>query len=119
VAILDWDRVGTRPLAEEVVRTAQVQFATSDGQWDLDRATAFVAGYRSVVALADEDLRDAVERLWWKRLTDYWPLQWHYDRGDFGCDELWESGEARLAWWCMHRDLVAQRLTGAAASIQG
>jgi homoserine kinase type II len=118
-AVLDWDRVAMRPLAEEVVRTAQVQFAACDGRWDLDRAATFVAGYRGVVDLTDEELGDAVERLWWKRLTDFWPLQWHYDKGDFGCDELWESGEALLAWWCEHSDLVKQRLVGAAAPIRG
>lgn len=111
-AVLDWDRVAVRPLAEEVVRTAQVQFTTRDGRWDLARTAAFVAGYRRVVELADEDLRDAARRLWWKRMTDFWPLQWHYDKGDSGCDALWRPGEALLGWWSERRDQVAQALTG-------
>jgi len=97
--VLDWDRVAVRPLAEEVVRTAQVQFATGDGRLDLERVATFTAGYRGVVELADEDLRDASVRLWWKRMTDFWPLQWHYDKADLGCDELWVSGERLLGWW--------------------
>lgn len=101
-AVLDWDRIGVRPYAEEVARTAQVQFG-QDGRLDVDRVAAFVAGYRSVIGLGERDLADAVERLWWKRLTDYWVLEWHYDRGDHGCDDLWVSGEALLEWWTDHR----------------
>jgi Ser/Thr protein kinase RdoA (MazF antagonist) len=115
-AVLDWDRVAVRPLAEEVVRTAQVQFATKDGRLDLERVAAFTAGYRGVVDLADEALRDAAVRLWWKRMTDFWPLQWHYDKADHGCDDLWTSGEALLAWWSGHRDLVQDAFTGRAPS---
>lgn len=70
-AILDWDRLGVRPYGEEVARTAQVQFG-GDGVFDLDRVAAFTAGYRSVIDLPEADLADAVTRLWWKRLTDYW-----------------------------------------------
>jgi Ser/Thr protein kinase RdoA (MazF antagonist) len=115
-AVLDWDRVAVRPLAEEVVRTAQVQFATEDGHLDLTRVSAFTAGYRRVVDLADEDLRDAVTRLWWKRMTDFWPLQWHYDKADSGCDALWVAGERLLGWWSAHRDLVEAAFTTGARS---
>ncbi|WP_218034762.1 phosphotransferase [Acrocarpospora corrugata] len=106
VAVLDWDRLGVRAYGEEVVRTAQVQFTTDDGRLDLERVVTFAAGYRSQVRIADEDLVDAVERLWWKRLTDFWQLQWHYDKGDHGPDRLWESGERLLHWWTARRDLV-------------
>ncbi|MBA0054336.1 hypothetical protein E0L36_26835 [Streptomyces sp. AJS327] len=105
-AVLDWDRLGIRPYAEEVVRTAQVQFGTANGYLDLDLVAAFVTGYRSQRDLADEDLADAVERLWWKRLTDYWQLQFHYDKNDFGADALWESGERLIQWWTEERDTV-------------
>ncbi|WP_218041374.1 phosphotransferase [Acrocarpospora macrocephala] len=111
VAVLDWDRLGVRPYGEEVVRTAQVQFTTDHGRLDLERVAAFTAGYRSQVAIADEDLVDAVERLWWKRLTDFWQLQWHYDKGDHGPDRLWESGERLLQWWTAHRDVVRAAFT--------
>jgi Ser/Thr protein kinase RdoA (MazF antagonist) len=105
-AVLDWDRLAARPYGEEVVRTAQVQFTTDDGRLDLERVAAFTAGYRGVVTLGDEDLADAVDRLWWKRMTDFWQLQWHYDKNDHGPDHLWMSGERLLHWWSAHRSQV-------------
>ncbi|MFG1665077.1 phosphotransferase [Streptomyces sp. Y7] len=56
-AVLDWDRVGVRPYAEEVVRTAQVPFGVN-GEFDLARVSAFVGGYRSVVPLESSALLD-------------------------------------------------------------
>ncbi|WP_405626835.1 phosphotransferase [Streptomyces sp. NBC_01396] len=104
-AVLDWDRVGVRPYAEEVVRTAQVQFGV-DGVFDLARVSAFVGGYRSVMPLEDTALADGVRRLWWKRMTDFWQLEFHYDRGDFSCDELFTADEALLHWWSDRLDQV-------------
>lgn len=104
-AILDWDRVGVRPYAEEVVRTAQVQFGV-DGVFDLPRVSAFVRGYRSVVPLETSALLDGVRRLWWKRMTDFWQLEFHYDRGDFSFDELFTADEALLHWWTERLDQV-------------
>jgi homoserine kinase type II len=98
-AVLDWDRIAVRPLGEEVARTAQVQFGGEIGYLDLERVAAFTAGYRSVRPLPRADLADAVERLWWKRMTDYWVFEFHYDRDDHGPDGLMEPGEALLAWW--------------------
>ncbi|WP_055529573.1 phosphotransferase [Streptomyces graminilatus] len=98
IAVLDWDRVGVRPYAEEVVRTAQVQFGV-DGVLDLAHVSAFVRGYRSVVPLEVEALADGVRRLWWKRMTDYWQLEFHYDRGDHSFQELFIADEALLHWW--------------------
>ncbi len=109
--ILDWDRLAVRPYGEEVVRTAQVQFTTGDGRLNLDLVAAFTTGYRSVVPLDDGDLADAVRRLWWKRASDFWQMQWHYDKGDHGPDELWVSGERLLHWWTGHRDQVAAAFT--------
>jgi homoserine kinase type II len=104
-AVLDWDRIAVRPLGEEVARTAQVQFG-EHGYFDLERVAAFTAGYRSVRPLPRADLADAVERLWWKRMTDYWVFEFHYDRDDHGPDLLMEPGEALLAWWTGHREEV-------------
>ncbi|WP_329356715.1 phosphotransferase [Streptomyces anulatus] len=104
-AILDWDRVGVRPYAEEVARTAQVQFGV-DGVFDLDRVSAFVGGYRSVVPLEASALLDGVRRLWWKRMTDFWQLEFHYDRADFSFDELFTADEALLHWWTERLDQV-------------
>ncbi|MEZ0073592.1 phosphotransferase [Planotetraspora sp. GP83] len=111
-AILDWDRLAPRPLAEEVTRTGQVQFTTSDGRMDLRLVAAFTTGYRHVMPLADEDLADAVTRLWWKRATDLWQLQWHYDKNDTGPDRLWQVGERLLHWWTGHRNQVTAAFTG-------
>ncbi|MEE1842848.1 phosphotransferase [Streptomyces sp. NPDC094045] len=113
VAVLDWDRLGVRPYAEEVVRTAQVQFGV-EGVFDLERVTAFVAGYRSVIPLEPAALLDAARRLWWKRMTDFWQLEFHYDRGDHSCDELFIADEALLHWWTERLDAVERAFTGSA-----
>ncbi|QJS10898.1 phosphotransferase [Streptomyces argyrophyllae] len=104
-AILDWDRIAVRPYAEEVVRTAQVQFGVG-GVFDLARVSAFVEGYRSVVPLEPSALVDGARRLWWKRMTDFWQLEFHYDRGDFSFDELFTADEALLQWWTDRLDQV-------------
>ncbi|WP_328582375.1 phosphotransferase [Streptomyces sp. NBC_00370] len=104
-AILDWDRVGVRPYAEEVVRTAQVQFGV-DGVFDLARVSEFVRGYRSVVPLETSALADGARRLWWKRMTDFWQLEFHYDRGKFSFDDLFTADEALLHWWTERLDQV-------------
>ncbi|WP_245790658.1 phosphotransferase [Streptomyces monashensis] len=104
-AVLDWDRVAVRPYAEEVVRTAQVQFGVG-GVFDLARVSAFVGGYRSVVPLEPSALVDGVRRLWWKRVTDFWQLEFHYDRGDFSFDELFTADEVLLHWWTDRLDQV-------------
>ncbi|MGY9066819.1 phosphotransferase [Streptomyces sp. CAS3] len=104
-AFLDWDRIAVRPYAEEVVRTAQVQFGVG-GVFDLARVSAFVEGYRSVVPLEPSALVDGARRLWWKRMTDFWQLEFHYDRGDFSFDELFTADEALLHWWTDRLDQV-------------
>lgn len=104
-AILDWDRIAVRPYAEEAVRTAQVQFGVG-GVFDLGRVSAFVEGYRSVVPLEPPALVDGARRLWWKRMTDFWQLEFHYDRGDFSFDELFTADEALLHWWTERLDQV-------------
>ncbi|WP_329581960.1 phosphotransferase [Kitasatospora sp. NBC_01250] len=106
--VIDWDRIRVRPFGEEVARTATVQFGGEDGFLDLERTSAFVAGYRSVVPISAEALADAVERLWWKRMSDYWQLVFHYDRDDHSCDHLFLPAERFLAWWTERREAVQQ-----------
>lgn len=115
-AVLDWDRLGVRPYAEEVVRTAQVWFTLPEGRLDLERVGAFTAGYREVVALEDEALLDAEARLWWKRASDFWQLQWHYDKNDHGPDELWVTGEQLLLWWTQERTQVRSAIVEGASA---
>ncbi|MDY0811638.1 homoserine kinase [Kitasatospora purpeofusca] len=104
--VIDWDRIRVRPFGEEVARTASVQFGGEDGFLDLERTSAFVAGYRSVVPILVPALADAVERLWWKRMSDYWQLVFHYDRDDHSCDHLFLPAERLLAWWTARREDV-------------
>ncbi|MFM9538653.1 phosphotransferase [Streptomyces turgidiscabies] len=110
-AVLDWDRLGVRPYAEEVTRTAQVQFGV-EGTFDLERVRAFVTGYRRVVDLSTADLADGVWRLWWKRMTDFWQLSFHYKRGDHGFDGLFLDDEALLRWWTDRLDEVQDAMAG-------
>ncbi len=111
-AVLDWDRLGVRPYAEEVTRTTQVQFGV-EGVFDLERVAAFVSGYRSVIPLESAALLDAARRLWWKRMTDFWQLEFHYDRGDHSCDDLFIADEALLHWWTERLDEVERAFGGA------
>ncbi|WP_317620493.1 phosphotransferase [Streptomyces sp. CBMA156] len=106
--VIDWDRIRVRPFGEEVARTATVQFGGEDGFLDLERTSAFVAGYRSVVPIPVPALADAVERLWWKRMSDYWQLVFHYDRDDHSCDHLFLPAERFLAWWTERREGVQE-----------
>lgn len=107
-AILDWDRLRVRPLAEEVVRTATVLFGAETSSLDLPRTAALVAGYRAAATIGDSALADALHRLWWKRLTDFWHLVFHYDRADNSCDNLFVVNEKFLHWWTDNRSLVRQ-----------
>lgn len=110
-AVLDWDRLRVRPYAEEVTRTAQVQFGV-EGRFDLERVSAFVGGYRKVVDLSAEDLADGVRRLWWKRMTDFWQLSFHYKRGDASFDDLFLDDETLLHWWTDRLEEVRAAMTG-------
>lgn len=104
--VIDWDRIRVRPFGEEVARTATVQFGAESGRLDLERTAAFVSGYRSVTPLPTASLADAVERLWWKRMSDYWQLDFHYDRNDYSCDDLFLPAERFLTWWTENREPV-------------
>lgn len=106
VGVIDWDRIRVRPFCEEVARSATLLFGGENGNLDLGRVSAFVAGYRTVVSLGEENLADAVDRLWWKRMCDYWQLEFHYDRGDHSCDHLFLSASRLLDWWIDHLDEV-------------
>jgi homoserine kinase type II len=111
-AVLDWDRLGPRPLAAEVVRSGTLMFGHGDHRGlDLERVAAFAAGYRAEVWIDDEQLADAARRLWWERLCDFWQLKWHYERGDRSCDHLFVSASALVAWWTDHLDLVTRAFT--------
>jgi len=104
--VIDWDRVSVRPFGEEVARSATLLFGCDSGVLDLGRVAAFVSGYRAVVPVSGEDLADAVDRLWWKRMCDYWHLVFHYDRGNSSCDHLFLPASRFLDWWTSRREDV-------------
>lgn len=110
-AVLDWDRVKSQFLADEVARAAVIHCDDGAGGLDLDGLAAFAGGYRAATGAAGADLAAAADRLWWKRLTDSWQMVFHYDRADTSCDHLFLEGEAVLAWWCEHRSEVAAAFT--------
>lgn len=104
VAVLDWDRMRVDAYVDEVVRTGQVMFGGEDGVLDLERITVFSASYRTVVPVDGEALAGAVLRLWWKRLTDVWPVEFRYVRGDPSerIAGLFPPEEQVLEWWTRH-----------------
>jgi homoserine kinase type II len=114
-AVLDWDRLRVQPYGEEVVRAALLHFKADEGHLDLQRVAAFIASYRSVVPISAAALADALHRLWWHHLTNFWILGYHYDRVDFSCDHLLEPRENLLRWWTEHREEVRAAFTGRAA----
>jgi hypothetical protein len=77
-----------------------------------EELTAFVRGYGTVVPPNQDEIADAVVRLWWKRNFDFWQLDFHYDRGDTSCDDLFLSGEATMQWWTDHREEVLHAFAG-------
>lgn len=109
-AVLDWDRLAVRSLGEELVRSGNYLFPTRDGHGlDLERITAFASGYRDTApGLTSQEARDAAERMWWRRLTDTWILEFHYDRDDRSCDHLFDTSCRVLEWWTARREQVAE-----------
>ena len=110
-AILDWDRLRARPFANEVARAAILHFKADNGQLDLPRVTAFVEGYRSAAPMRADALADAVRRLWWHQVTNFWVLEFHYDRDDFASDHLLVPSENLYRWWSGNREAVESAFT--------
>ena len=54
----------------------------------------------------------AVQRHWWNRLCTLWPLNFHYERADPGCDHFLFSDWRMLQWWNPRRDEVREAFTG-------
>jgi hypothetical protein len=62
--------------------------------------------------LDDAQLADAVNRLWWQWLCDFWQLKWHYERADEAHDDLFASSSSLLAWWSEHLPAVHRAFLG-------
>lgn len=106
-AVLDWDKLGPQPRAEEAVRAATLLFNDRRrGVLDLVRVRRFSQAYRAAGAARPEELAAAVHRVWWERLNDFWILQWHYQRADHRADALFPASAGQLAWWCQEYEQV-------------
>ncbi|WP_377270400.1 phosphotransferase [Peterkaempfera sp. SMS 1(5)a] len=107
VAILDWDRLGLKPRAEEAVRGATLFFHHPlTGALDLVRVRRFSQAYRAAGAAGAEEMAAAVHRVWWERLNDFWMLQWRYQRGDHRADPLFPAAAAQIVSWCEEYEQV-------------
>lgn len=106
VAIIDWDRLGVQPRAEEAVRAAAIFFLRPDGGLDLPKVRAYARAYRRAAGAPAEELAAAVHRVWWERLNDFWMLTWHYERGDHRADPQFPAAAALVVWWTRNAPAV-------------
>lgn len=107
-AIVDWDRLGVRPRAEEAVRAAAIFFVQPAGTLDLPKARAYARAYRRTAGATPSELAAAVHRVWWERLNDFWMLRWHYERGDTRADSQFPAASALAVWWTREYDAVCE-----------
>ncbi|GAA1405709.1 phosphotransferase [Kitasatospora putterlickiae] len=106
-AVLDWDKLGPQPRAEEAVRAATLLFNDRvTGVLDLVRVRHWSQSYRATGAATAEHLAAAAHRVWWERLNDFWMLQWRYQRTDHRADPLYPASAGQLAWWCQEYEQV-------------
>ncbi|MFF7994077.1 phosphotransferase [Kitasatospora xanthocidica] len=105
--VLDWDKLGPQPRAEEAVRAATLLFNDRvSGVLDLVRVRRYSQAYRASGAATAEHLAAAAHRVWWERLNDFWMLQWRYQRADHRADPLYPASAGQLAWWCQEYEQV-------------
>jgi Ser/Thr protein kinase RdoA (MazF antagonist) len=107
-AILDWDRLGVQPRAEEAVRAAVIFFVRPVGALDLEKVRSYARAYRRSAGAAPAELAAAVHRVWWERLNDFWMLRWHYERGDLRADPQFPAASALVVWWTREYDAVCE-----------
>jgi Ser/Thr protein kinase RdoA (MazF antagonist) len=107
VAVLDWDRLGAKPRAEEVVRAATLIFHHPEtGVLDLPRLRSYARAYRTTTGIGPEEIAAGVHRVWWERLNDFWMLRWRYQRRDERADPLFPAAAAQTVWWCAEYEQV-------------
>jgi Ser/Thr protein kinase RdoA (MazF antagonist) len=111
-AIVDWDRLGVRPRAEEAVRAAAIFFVRPCGTLDLGRVAAYAGAYRGACGAAPDELAAAVHRVWWERLNDFWMLTWRYRLGDRRTDPQFPAAAALAVWWTREYAAVRDAFTG-------
>ncbi|MFF6996123.1 phosphotransferase [Streptomyces sp. NPDC008313] len=111
-AIVDWDRLGVQPRAEEAVRAAVIFFVRPVGTLDLAKVRAYARAYRRAAGATPSELAAAVHRVWWERLNDFWMLRWHYERGDTRADPQFPAASALVVWWTREYDVVCEAFAG-------
>lgn len=111
-AIVDWDRLGVKPRAEEAVRAAAIFFVRPAGALDLPKVRAYARAYRRTAGAAPSELAAAVHRVWWERLNDFWMLRWHYERGDTRADPQFPAASALVVWWTREYEAVCDAFAG-------
>nr|WP_020134269.1 phosphotransferase [Streptomyces sp. 351MFTsu5.1] len=111
-AIVDWDRLGVKPRAEEAVRAAAIFFVRPAGALDLPKVRAYARAYRRTAGATPSELAAAVHRVWWERLNDFWMLRWHYERGDTRADPQFPAASALVVWWTREYDAVCDAFAG-------
>ncbi|MEV7090230.1 phosphotransferase [Streptomyces sp. NPDC093085] len=110
-AIIDWDRLGLQPRAEEAVRAAAIFFVRPTGELDLAKVRAYARAYREAAGADPWELAAAVHRVWWERLNDFWILRWRYQLDDRRADPLFSAVSALAVWWTREYEAVCEAFT--------
>ncbi|RDG33028.1 phosphotransferase [Streptomyces corynorhini] len=111
-AIVDWDRLGVQPRAEEAVRAAAIFFVRPTGELELPKVRAYARAYRAAAGTCASELAAAVHRVWWERLNDFWILRWRYQLNDRRADPLFAAVSALAVWWTREYDAVCEAFAG-------
>ncbi|MFV0128823.1 phosphotransferase [Streptomyces sp. HMX112] len=111
-AIVDWDRLGVQPRAEEAVRAAVIFFVQPAGGLELAKVRAYARAYRRAAGADAAELAAAVHRVWWERLNDFWILRWRYQRHDRRADPQFPAASALAVWWTREYEAVRDAFTG-------
>ncbi|MEU3916632.1 phosphotransferase [Streptomyces sp. NPDC002659] len=111
-AIVDWDRLGVHPRAEEAVRAAAIFFVQPAGELELGKVRAYARAYRRAAGADAAELAAAVHRVWWERLNDFWILRWRYQLHDRRADPQFPAASALAVWWTREYEAVRDAFAG-------
>ncbi|MGW2015695.1 phosphotransferase [Streptomyces sp. NPDC001927] len=111
-AIVDWDRLGVQPRAEEAVRAAAIFFVRPAGELALGKVRAYARAYRRAAGADAAELASAVHRVWWERLNDFWILRWRYQLHDRRADPQFPAVSALAVWWTREYEAVRDAFAG-------
>ncbi|MFF4870288.1 phosphotransferase [Streptomyces sp. S1] len=111
-AIVDWDRLGLRPRAEEAVRAAAIFFVRPGGELPLGKVRAYARAYRRATGADGAELAAAAHRVWWERLNDFWTLRWRYQLHDRRADAQFPAVSALAVWWTREYEAVREAFAG-------